>query len=185
MDDKFGLMLHNHNDVYTFSYDPSSSTCRGINHVTHPVRTYKYGIEFFGCCNGLVLLRHANKYGSNVLILWNPTTNECKKLPFPTFSETEQCMEHTEYGIGYNSRKKDFRVAGSFHTSVFGESQVSLNTGTYLGEVYLANSDKEDDDSNDDSDDDHYCFSDSADDDSADDGDEGEGLQHNKKKSKK
>ncbi|KAI3837793.1 hypothetical protein MKX03_017184 [Papaver bracteatum] len=92
---------------------------------------------------------------------------------------------------------QEFQKAGSFHTSVFGESQVSLNTGTYLGEVYLANSDKEDDDSNDDSDDDggdedsdddHYCFSDSADDDdddSADGGDEGEGLQHNKKKSKK
>ncbi|KAI3936536.1 hypothetical protein MKW92_045636 [Papaver armeniacum] len=378
MDDKFGLMLHNHNDVYTFSYDQSSSTCRGINHVTHPVRSYKEGIEFFGCCDGLVLLRHVNKYYSHVLILWNPTTNECKQLPFPTFSETEQCLSYTEYGIGYSTRKKDFRVvaignfegefevmvyslkknkwkaaeelhldtlehreipdmarmpvngalhwiadmrcmglpsgeqevilsfdieseefdhlplpdlfdensetslcvlggslcflcfdpevgadvwemkqdgaekswtklftidlqkhfgglvkdlmplqslkdgnvllgldmdsgfhmvsydlkhdttkilnvqefqkAGSFHTSVFGESQVSLNTGTYLGEVYLANSFREYDNSNDDSDDDHYCLSDSADDDnddSSDDGDEGEGLQHNKKKSKK
>ncbi|KAI3837794.1 hypothetical protein MKX03_017185 [Papaver bracteatum] len=110
MDDKFGLMLHNHNDVYTFSYDPSSSTCRGINHVRHPVRSDELGIEFFGCCNGLVFLRHLDYYRWNVLILWNPTTNECKKVPFPTFSETEQCLEYTKYGIGYSTRKKDFRV---------------------------------------------------------------------------
>ncbi|RZC68318.1 hypothetical protein C5167_031574, partial [Papaver somniferum] len=35
--------------------------------------------------------------------------------------------------------------AGSFQTSVFGENQVSLNTQTYLGEVYLEKSDAEDD----------------------------------------
>ncbi|KAI3837792.1 hypothetical protein MKX03_017183, partial [Papaver bracteatum] len=103
MDDKFGLMLHNHNNVYTLKYDPSSSTCNDISHVQHRPGNYEDGIEFFGCCNGLVLLC------SNVLILWNPTTNECKKIPSPTF-ETEQCLLYAEYGIGYSRRKKDFKV---------------------------------------------------------------------------
>ncbi|KAI3981750.1 hypothetical protein MKX01_027735 [Papaver californicum] len=126
MNVNYGLMLHNHNDVYSFSYDPSSSTCKGINHVTRPVRSYQDGIEFFGCCNnGLVLLRHVSKYYSHVLILWNPTTNECKKVPFPTFHETEQCLDYVEYGIGYSSRRKDFRVVaignfeGSFEVMVY------------------------------------------------------------------
>ncbi|KAI3936538.1 hypothetical protein MKW92_045638 [Papaver armeniacum] len=110
MDEKFGLMLHNHNDVYTLSYDPSSSTCTDIRHVKHPVKSYHYGIEFFGCCNGLVFLRHVDECHSNVLILWNPTTNEGKKVPFPKFEETEQCLESVEYGIGYSSRAKDFKV---------------------------------------------------------------------------
>ncbi|KAI3995897.1 hypothetical protein MKX01_017094 [Papaver californicum] len=125
MNVNFGLMLHNHNDVYTFCYDPSSST-------------------FFGCRNGLVLLRHVNKYYSHVLILWNPTTNECKKVPFPTFHETEQCLDYVEYGIGYNSRRKDFRVVaignfeGSFEVMVY---SLKKNKWKAAEELHLDNLD--------------------------------------------
>ncbi|KAI3975410.1 hypothetical protein MKX01_004497 [Papaver californicum] len=144
MDDKFGLMLHNHNDVYTFSYDPSSSTCRGINYVTHPVKSDQLGIEFFGCCNGLVFLRHVDKYYWNVLILWNPTTNKCNKVMFPRFHETEQCLDYVEYGIGYSSRRKDFRVVaignfeGSFELMVY---SLKRNKWNGIQEIYLDNLD--------------------------------------------
>ncbi|KAI3936540.1 hypothetical protein MKW92_045640 [Papaver armeniacum] len=147
MDEKIGLVLHNHNDVYTLSYDPSSSTCTDVRHVKHPVKSYHMyhdGIEFFGCCNGLVLLRHVDEFYSHVLILWNPTTNEGKKVPFPKFEETEQCLDYVEYGIGYNSRAKDFRVVaignfeGEFEVMVY---SLKKNKWKAAEELHLDNLD--------------------------------------------
>ncbi|XP_026420340.1 F-box/kelch-repeat protein At3g06240-like [Papaver somniferum] len=96
------------NDTYTFSYDPSSSICKSSGHIRYP--SFKMEIEFFGCCNGLVLLRHINGFMSHLLILWNPTTNECKKLPDPATEEKVRLMELVEYGIGYDHQIEDFKV---------------------------------------------------------------------------
>ncbi|KAI3936694.1 hypothetical protein MKX01_034123 [Papaver californicum] len=107
---RFSIMFHNHNDIYTFSYDPLSSTCEGSGHVEYPVKSVKMGIEFFGCCNGLVFLRHVNKFNSAVLILWNPSTNECKKLPDPPTKLKEHRGGFVEYGFGYDYQIEDFKV---------------------------------------------------------------------------
>ncbi|XP_026420884.1 F-box protein CPR1-like [Papaver somniferum] len=105
---RFSIMFHNQNDIYTFRYDPSSSTCESSGHIEYPVKSYR-GIEYFGCCNGLVLLRQINKSNSHLLILWNPSSNECKKLPNPaTRLNVWQVSE--EYGIGYDHQIVDFKV---------------------------------------------------------------------------
>ncbi|RZC81589.1 hypothetical protein C5167_044160 [Papaver somniferum] len=75
---RFSLMFHNQNDIYTFSYDPSS---------------------------------HVNSFVLQVLILWNPTTNECKKLPDPATRLKEwPSVVFEEYGIGYDHQIEDFQV---------------------------------------------------------------------------
>ncbi|KAI3838803.1 hypothetical protein MKW92_037123, partial [Papaver armeniacum] len=101
---RFSIMFHRQNDIYTFSYDPSSSTCESSGHVEFPVRSFK-GIEFFGCCHGLVLLKRVN-----VLMLWNPLTNECKKLPNPSTRFKDYLMGFEEYGISYDHQIEDFKV---------------------------------------------------------------------------
>ncbi|XP_026420973.1 F-box protein CPR1-like [Papaver somniferum] len=107
---RFSIMFHNQNDIYTFSYDPLLSTCEGSGHVEYPVKSVKMGIEFFGCCNGLVFLRHVNKFNSAVLILWNPSSNECKKLPDPPTKLKEHRGGFVEYGFGYDCQIEDFKV---------------------------------------------------------------------------
>ncbi|KAI3934241.1 hypothetical protein MKW98_009222 [Papaver atlanticum] len=91
----FGIMFHNQNDIYTFSYDPSSSTCES---------------SLFWCCNGLDLLRHINKFKSHVLILWNPSTNDCKRLPNPVRRLKKHPVVFEEYGIGYDQQIEDFKI---------------------------------------------------------------------------
>ncbi|KAI3915179.1 hypothetical protein MKX01_035438, partial [Papaver californicum] len=44
--DRFSFMFHNQNDIYTYSYDPLSSTCEASAHVEYPVESLKMGIEF-------------------------------------------------------------------------------------------------------------------------------------------
>ncbi|XP_026420363.1 F-box/kelch-repeat protein At3g06240-like [Papaver somniferum] len=107
---RFSLIFHNQNDIYTFSYDPLSSTFVGSGHVEYPVESLKMGIEFFGCCNGLIFLRHVNKFNSAVLILWNPTTNECKELPNPPSRLKERLGDFEEYGFGFDYQVEDFKV---------------------------------------------------------------------------
>ncbi|KAI3909112.1 hypothetical protein MKX01_003970 [Papaver californicum] len=102
MNVEFGLMVHNHNYIYNLSFDSSSSTC----YVKHQDKFYPDGIEIFGCCNGLVLLRHVDKYNSPIITLWNPATDECRNLPYPTY-ESDQ---YIEYGIGYDYRIEDYKV---------------------------------------------------------------------------
>ncbi|KAI3846674.1 hypothetical protein MKW92_039929 [Papaver armeniacum] len=105
---RFNLMFHNHNGIYTFSYDPSSSTCESSGHIRYPVKPFGKGINVLGICNGLVLLRHIYNLGSPVLILWNPSTNECKKLPYPTTRWSLMVIE--EYGICYDQQIEDLNV---------------------------------------------------------------------------
>ncbi|KAI3869293.1 hypothetical protein MKX03_010509 [Papaver bracteatum] len=80
---KFNLMIHHHNDIYTFNYNSSLSRCEQSSHIEYPVESTMFGIEVLGCCNVLGLLKHVNKFNFYVLILWNPTTNECKRIPSP------------------------------------------------------------------------------------------------------
>lgn len=111
---KFNLMIHHHNDIYTFSYDASLSTCEESNHIEYPVESAMYGIEVLGCCNGLVLLKHVNKFNFYVLILWNPTTNECKRIPSPLIEpKSVRRQRYVEYGFGYDEHIEDFKV-GTF-----------------------------------------------------------------------
>ncbi|RZC91938.1 hypothetical protein C5167_021650 [Papaver somniferum] len=111
---KFNLMFHNHNDVYTFSYDSSLSTCEELSHVEYFDKSNKKQIEVLGCCNGLVLLRHIYMLNdtslSFVLILWNPTTNECKRLPNPPVGKQVKDRNYVEYGFGYDEQIEDFKV---------------------------------------------------------------------------
>ncbi|KAI3914248.1 hypothetical protein MKW98_029252 [Papaver atlanticum] len=108
--DKFNLMLHGHVDIDTFCYDPSLFTCEEYSHVEYPVKSLGMGIEVFGCCYGLFLLRHVSKFHECVLMLWNPTTNECKRLPNPQAGTKAEGREYEEYGLGYSARIKDFKV---------------------------------------------------------------------------
>ncbi|KAI3925579.1 hypothetical protein MKW98_001433 [Papaver atlanticum] len=119
---KFNLMFHNYDDMYTFNYDTTLSTCEETSHivcrsrVACPVVFNNVGIEVLGCCNGLVLLRHGTRsYLSSMcylLILWNPTTNECKRLRNPPSigMRVNNCKSYEDYGFGYDEQIEDFKV---------------------------------------------------------------------------
>ncbi|KAI3927261.1 hypothetical protein MKW92_048490 [Papaver armeniacum] len=108
---KFNLMIHHHNDMYTFNYNSSLSTCEESNHIEYPVESAMFGIGVLGCCNGLVLLKHVNKFNFYVLILWNPTTNECKRIPSPLIEPKRvRRQRYVEYGFGYDEQIEDFKV---------------------------------------------------------------------------
>ncbi|KAI3869300.1 hypothetical protein MKX03_010516 [Papaver bracteatum] len=111
---KFNLMFHNHNDVYTFSYDSSLSTFEELSHVEYFDKSNKKQIEVLGCCNVYILPLHIYMLNdtslSFVLILWNPTTNECKRLPNPPVGKQVKDRNYVEYGFGYDEQIEDFKV---------------------------------------------------------------------------
>ncbi|KAI3869299.1 hypothetical protein MKX03_010515 [Papaver bracteatum] len=112
---KFNLMFHNQNDIYTFSYDTSLSTCERTSHIEYPTESDEKEIEVLGCCNGLVLLRHIDLMDDTslsyvIIILWNPTTNECKRLPNPPTGKQAKDRSYVEYGFGYDEQIEDFKV---------------------------------------------------------------------------
>ncbi|XP_026420365.1 F-box/kelch-repeat protein At3g06240-like [Papaver somniferum] len=100
-----GLMLHHYNEICILNYDSSSSICI----VKNQGKFNHDNIEFFGCCNGLVLLRRVNKDCSYIITLWNPATDEYRNLPHPLY-EFEDQIEDIEYGIGYDNRLEDYKV---------------------------------------------------------------------------
>ncbi|KAI3869291.1 hypothetical protein MKX03_010507 [Papaver bracteatum] len=105
---KFNLMFHNYDDIYTFNYDTALSTYEKTSHIV-------LGIEVLGCCNGLVLLRHVIKcYLSSMsyVLLWNPTTNECKRLRNPPIigMKVNDGRCYDDYGFGYDEQIEDFKV---------------------------------------------------------------------------
>lgn len=112
---KFNLMFHKYNDIYTSDYDTTLSKCKRTSHFVYPSHDVcpgifnNVGIEVLGCCDGLVLLRHVTRsYLSSithVLILWNPTTNECKTLQSPPNRRGNE-----DYGFGFDEKIEDFKV---------------------------------------------------------------------------
>ncbi|KAI3852806.1 hypothetical protein MKX03_028640 [Papaver bracteatum] len=111
---KFNLMMHHHNDIHTCSYNSSLLTSEGYSHIEYPVESLEtdihWGLQVYGCCFGLVLLRHVDKFNKRVLILWNPTTKECKKLPDPPAGTKAEGREYEEYALGYSAGIEDFKV---------------------------------------------------------------------------
>ncbi|RZC85666.1 hypothetical protein C5167_026336 [Papaver somniferum] len=85
-------------------------TIQESSHVICPTESLEMGIEFLGCCNGLALLRHISKSQSCVLMLWNPCTNECKRVPNPPGASKDQDRIYVEYGFGYDYQIQDFKV---------------------------------------------------------------------------
>ncbi|XP_026398239.1 F-box/kelch-repeat protein At3g06240-like [Papaver somniferum] len=105
MNGEVGLMLHHYNEICILSYDPSSSICM----VKDQGKFYQDGIDFFGCCHGLVLLRLVDRDRSHIITLWNPATDEYRNLPHPTY-EFEDRNDYIEYGFGYDNRLEDYKV---------------------------------------------------------------------------
>ncbi|KAI3870402.1 hypothetical protein MKX03_008410, partial [Papaver bracteatum] len=128
---RFSIMVRNGRDIYTFSYDPSSSTFWSSGHIKYPVNFFAMGIEIFGWCNGLVLLRHYKKFKLHVLILWNPSTDEFKKLPDPPTRFKGCPKDSVEYGIGYDHQIEDFKVVCIAQ---------EMNTNWYEVQVYTLRS---------------------------------------------
>ncbi|XP_026420332.1 F-box/kelch-repeat protein At3g23880-like [Papaver somniferum] len=108
--DKFSIMLPSNGYIDTLSYDPFSSTCEESSHDIRLVESTERGIEFLGCCNGLVLLKHVNKFHSCVLMLWNPCSNECKRVPNPPGASKDRSRMYVEYGLAYDYQIEDFKV---------------------------------------------------------------------------
>ncbi|KAI3894424.1 hypothetical protein MKX03_016930 [Papaver bracteatum] len=122
---EFGILLHHYNEICILSYDSSSSICT----VKDKGQFDQDGIMFFGCCNGLVLLRRVDKDLLHVITLWNPATDEYRDLPHPTY-EFEVKIEDIEYGIGYDYRLEDYKVVSiaSFESLDEEHSEVKVYT---------------------------------------------------------
>ncbi|RZC46905.1 hypothetical protein C5167_039868, partial [Papaver somniferum] len=84
---KFNILHHNFSEFHTIGYDPlPSSTCSDlVSTVNCPLLSDDYrGFKFWGSSDGLVCLTYCNAWVTNppkIVAIWNPCTNECKKLP--------------------------------------------------------------------------------------------------------
>ncbi|XP_057810366.1 F-box/kelch-repeat protein At3g23880-like isoform X2 [Salvia miltiorrhiza] len=65
-----------------------------------------------GTCNGLLLVR----LNYTEVILWNPSTRTCKKLPHFGVELAEDDLLG-DFGLGYDKSKDDYKVVGFFDTS--------------------------------------------------------------------
>ncbi|XP_026434029.1 F-box/kelch-repeat protein At3g23880-like isoform X1 [Papaver somniferum] len=88
------------------SYDPTSSILNRPVKTNCPVRS-KSGIAVFGYCNGLVCISSS---GTKVLFLWNPATQEYKKLPIPELRFPRQHICQIDYVFGHDDKSDDFKV---------------------------------------------------------------------------
>lgn len=61
-------------------------------------------------CNGLVLLIIDHKK----LILWNPSTRECREIAYP--NSTKYRLDTGIYGLGYDSVNDDYKLGVVFFT---------------------------------------------------------------------
>ncbi|OMO69207.1 hypothetical protein COLO4_29197 [Corchorus olitorius] len=68
-----------------------------------PLKSLKQDKYIIGCCNGLLLLLVPGEG----MILWNPSTRECQKLPFP-----RRISNHVpgKFGFGYDQSTDNFKV---------------------------------------------------------------------------
>ncbi|KAI3914251.1 hypothetical protein MKW98_029255 [Papaver atlanticum] len=97
---RFGCEMGKFNLMFHIEYPVESMIRSGI----------LWGIEVFGYCFGLVLLRHVNSFNECVLMLWNPTTDECKRIPNPPAGTKAEDRNYEEYGFVFSERIEDFKV---------------------------------------------------------------------------
>ncbi|OMO59357.1 hypothetical protein CCACVL1_24894 [Corchorus capsularis] len=71
----------------------------------YPLKSPKQDIA--GCCNGLLLLVERGP-GEECLILWNPSTRESQKIPFPSFLSNHVVLG--DFGFGYDQSTDDLKV---------------------------------------------------------------------------
>ncbi|XP_026440931.1 F-box protein CPR1-like isoform X1 [Papaver somniferum] len=119
---KFNIMHHNFTEFHTIGYDPSSTTCSDlVSTVNCPLSSDDYrGYVFWGSCNGLVCLTCCDAREINppsIVVIWNPSTNEYKKLPMSPSEESINRLSPTvrfgllvHYGFIYDSKMDDFKV---------------------------------------------------------------------------
>ncbi|KAL5724177.1 hypothetical protein ACHQM5_007469 [Ranunculus cassubicifolius] len=74
----------------------------------YPYKTNDGGVEILGSCNGLLCISTQD----DVICLWNPSTQEFKKLPETPieFLGDAFCCRNVLYGFGYDHTIDDYKV---------------------------------------------------------------------------
>lgn len=82
--------------------------------VADPVKTFLSGAKFVGSCNGLVCLYNSERHE---ILLWNPATRKCKKLPMP---QKNILIGSSVIGFGYDHVTDDYKVVRTVDSQVSG-----------------------------------------------------------------
>ncbi|KAF9604186.1 hypothetical protein IFM89_003932 [Coptis chinensis] len=98
------MVCDDNEDLYSVDY---STSCTEAVEIDYPGKGSFNGVEIVGSCNGLLCI-HTDFFD----VIWNPCTNEYKKLPIaPAVAESiEDWESHITYGFGYDSTVDDYKV---------------------------------------------------------------------------
>ncbi|RZC85985.1 hypothetical protein C5167_026654 [Papaver somniferum] len=124
---RFKFMLYSlhpsKKNIYTITYDPSTfsvssrkrviTSRKNLIDVKYPFKSENTtGVGFWGSCDGLVCLSpgylaRMKQSLLDVVMIWNPSTGEYRKLPpAPIVGKPD----YLEYGFGYDQKIDDFKV---------------------------------------------------------------------------
>ncbi|KAF5188347.1 F-box protein cpr1 [Thalictrum thalictroides] len=67
-------------------------------------------IQFWGSCNGLLLVTTRRKEDLEDMYLWNPCTHEFMKIPYTKTSPKHNADHQIAFGLGYNEVSKDYEI---------------------------------------------------------------------------
>ncbi|XP_026404795.1 F-box protein CPR1-like isoform X1 [Papaver somniferum] len=77
-----------------------------------PGFNHRSSLYLWGSCHGLVCIGRDIYSDVGVLHIYNPSTTKCRKLPTPTITFDEKCVNYLSlsgYGFGYDSKVEDYK----------------------------------------------------------------------------
>lgn len=99
------LTCRDHN-LYSVNLTPYFPIVRKLDFPSLRQSEYKW-VKVLNSCNGLLLL---SDEGNSNLLLLNPSTGQCKKLPtLPVLDLVDGCYQYN-CGVGYDSSTDDYKV---------------------------------------------------------------------------
>ncbi|XP_058201549.1 F-box protein CPR1-like [Rhododendron vialii] len=100
------ILVSTSHALYSVDFSDANPTAMKLDFPSAEQHSDKW-VKVFSSSHGLLLV--SDKSNSNLLLL-NPSTRECRKLPPPIVLNTAHPGFYLLYGVGYDSSGKDYKV---------------------------------------------------------------------------
>ncbi|XP_026435041.1 F-box protein CPR1-like [Papaver somniferum] len=140
---------HNYALVSSISYDLLYSSLLSMGdcddaivEMVLPFKDSAYPVRFLGTCHGLICMMYATIVGTApFIVVWNPTTTECKILPNSKIGVVNH--HRSIYSFGYDPKIDDYKLVTVVKLQGNKDGSVSMrgSKNGYVAEIYTLQSD--------------------------------------------
>ncbi|XP_058198269.1 F-box protein CPR1-like [Rhododendron vialii] len=116
LDDQRNIVISSSLNLYSIDVGNANPTATKLDFPMLQNHAADSRVKVWSSCDGLLLVSYDDN--SNLLLL-NPSTRECKKLPAPSVVPNPVGTFGYGYGVGYNSSTDDYNIVGlSFQSNI-------------------------------------------------------------------